>query len=144
MEKLDVGKLQEDKIVNGLRPGLSKGDLFADGGFIYKIKAVNENGTYFSEREDLENTVFADEEIVSTEQVLNTETNKETDSEEKLLPDASKDQQEENENQEPENVDLETLSFKELKEKAISLGFHFKVGQGKEKLIEYIKSVSKN
>lgn len=139
MEKLDVGKLQEDKIVNGLRPGLSKGDLFADGGFIYKIKAVNENGTYFSEREDLENTVFADEEIVSTERVLNTE----TDLEEKLLPDASKDQQEENENQEPENVDLETLSFKELKEKAISLGFHFKVGQGKEKLIEYIKSVSK-
>lgn len=136
MEKLDVGKLQEDKIVNGLRPGLSKGDLFADGGFIYKIKAVNENGTYFSEREDLENTVFADEEIVYTEQVLNTET--------KLLSDASKNQQEENENQEPENVDLETLSFKELKEKAISLGFHFKVGQGKEKLIEYIKSVSKN
>lgn len=140
MEKLDVGKLQENKIVNGLRPGLSKGDLFADGGFIYKIKAVNENGTYFSEREDLENTVFADEEIISTEQVLNTETN----TEEKLLPDASKNQQEENENQEPENVDLETLSFKELKEKAISLGFHFKVGQGKEKLIEYIESVSKN
>lgn len=142
MEKLDVGKLQEDKIVNGLRPGLSKGDLFADGEFIYKIKAVNENGTYFSEREDLENTVFADEEIVSTEQVLNTEADSEAKTE--LLPDASKDQQEENENQEPENVDLETLSFKELKEKAISLGFHFKVGQGKEKLIEYIESVSKN
>ena len=52
--------------------------------------------------------------------------------------------QEESDNQEPEQLkqteNLEELSFKELKEKAVSLGFHFKVGQGKEQLIEYIQS----
>lgn len=129
-----MGNFEDGKEVNALKQGLTKGDLFEDGGFIYKIKSVNENGTYNSERVDIENTVFKEE---STEQelVLNTET---------TLPDASKDLQSENVTQEPEQLkqteNLEELSFKELKEKAVSLGFHFTVGQGKDKLIEFIRS----
>lgn len=133
-----MGNFEDGKEVNALRQGLAKGDLFEDGGFIYKIKSVNENGTYNSERVDIENTVFK-EESAEQELVLDTETQKQ-----EILPDASKDLQPENVNQEPEQLkqteNLEELSFKELKEKAVSLGFHFKVGQGKEQLIEFIKS----
>ena len=135
-----MGNFEVGKDVNALKPGLVKGNLFTDGGFVYRIKAVNENGTYDSERIDLENTEFAEDEFET--QVLDVETQKQ-----ETLPDASKDLQEESDNQEPEQLkqteNLEELSFKELKEKAVSLGFHFKVGQGKDKLIEYIQSVQK-
>ena len=130
-----MGNFEVGKDVNALKPGLVKGNLFTDGGFVYRIKAVNENGTYDSERIDLENTKFVEDEFET--QVL--------DMEQKTLPDASKDLQEESDNQEPEQLkqteNLEELTFKELKEKAVSLGFHFKVGQGKEQLIEYIQSM---
>ena len=136
-----MGNFEDGKEVNALKQGLAKGDLFEDGGFIYKIKSVNENGTYYSERVDIENTVFK-EESAEQELVLDTETQKQ-----ETLPDASEDLQEESDNQEPEQLkqteNLEELTFKELKEKAVSLGFHFKVGQGKEQLIEYIQSVQK-
>ena len=132
-----MGNFEVGKEVNALKQGLAKGDLFEDGGFIYKIKSVNENGTYDSERIDLENTKFVEDEFET--QVLDMETQKQ-----ETLPDASKDLQEESDNQEPEQLkqteSLEELTFKELKEKAVSLGFHFKVGQGKEQLIEYIQS----
>ncbi len=132
-----MGNFEVGKDVNALKPGLVKGNLFADGGFVYRIKAVNENGTYDSERIDLESTKFVEDEFET--QVLDTETQKQ-----ETLPDASKDLQSENVTQEPEQLkqteNLEELSFKELKEKAVSLGFHFKVGQGKEQLIEFIKS----
>ena len=133
-----MGNFEVGKDANALKPGLVKGNLFTDGGFVYRIKAVNENGTYDSERIDLENTKFVEDEFET--QVLDTETQKQ-----ETLPDASKDLQSENVNQEPEQLkqteNLEELTFKELKEKAVSLGFHFKVGQGKEQLIEYIQSV---
>ena len=129
-----MGNFEVGKDVNALKPGLVKGNLFTDGGFVYRIKAVNENGTYDSERIDLKSTKFVEDEFET--QVLDTE--------QETLPDASKDLQEESDNQEPEQLkqteNLEELSFKELKEKAVSLGFHFKVGQGKEQLIEFIKS----
>lgn len=129
-----MGNFEAGKDVNALKPGLVKGNLFTDGGFVYRIKAVNENGTYDSERIDLENTKFVEDEFEA--QIL--------DMEQKTLPDASKDLQEESDNQEPEQLkqteNLEELSFKELKEKAVSLGFHFTVGQGKDKLIEFIRS----
>ena len=132
-----MGNFEVGKDVNALKPGLVKGNLFTDGGFVYRIKAVNENGTYDSERIDLENTKFVEDEFET--QVL--------DMEQKTLLDASKDLRSENVNQEPEQLkqteNLEELTFKELKEKAVSLGFHFKVGQGKEQLIEYIQSIQK-
>lgn len=116
----------EDTVVGKYSRSLNVGDLFEDDGRILVICGMTEDGFHLSKFK----SEVTDEELKVLKQTL---------------PDASKDLQSENVNQEPEqlkqNENLEELSFKELKEKAVSLGFHFKVGQGKEQLIEFIQSM---
>ena len=118
----------EDTVVGKYSRSLTIGDLFEDDGRILVICGMTEDGFHLSKFK----SEVTDEELKMLKQTL---------------PDASKDLRSENVNQEPEQLkqteNLEELTFKELKEKAVSLGFHFKVGQGKEQLIEYIQSVQK-
>lgn len=115
----------EDSVVGKYSRSLTIGDLFEDDGKILVICGTTEDGFHLSKFK----SEVTDEELKMLKQTL---------------PDASEDLQEESVNQEPEQLkqteNLEELTFKELKEKAVSLGFHFKVGQGKDKLIEFIKS----
>lgn len=131
---------QLDKKINVLSKGLSVEDLFIDGGLIFEIKAINEDGTYNSVRVK-EKKYTDDEEQVETTDITEVaiEEVKAKETIESIPPDASE--------KLPEQIepkkDLHDMTFAELKELAVSVGLKFRVGQGRLDLINAIKETVK-